>query len=102
MHPDFARGGVADVDHAAAMKGAAVVDAHHDAVTIGGVGDADQTAEGQGAVRRGQLAGIEAFAAGGAVARQFAAVIARRTAVDFGFVGDIDDRAVVEVVSTNQ
>src|SRR3546814_13170797 len=83
---DFARRGVADVDHAAARKGAAVVDADDHAVAARHVGDAHHAAKGQRAVRGGELAGVETLAVRGAVAGEFGAVIARHAAVGFGFV----------------
>src|SRR3546814_5613830 len=85
LHTDFARRGGADVDHAAARKGAAVVDADDHAVAVRHVGDAHHAAKGQRAVRGGELAGVETLAVRGAVAGEFVAVIARHAAVDFGF-----------------
>src|SRR3546814_14792359 len=40
LHADLARGGVADVAHAAAAEGTPVVDADDQALAVGGVGDA--------------------------------------------------------------
>src|SRR3546814_12403143 len=68
LHADLARRGVAHVDHAATGKGAAVVDTDDHAVAVRHVGDAHHAAEGQRAVRRGELAGIETLAVRGAVA----------------------------------
>src|SRR3546814_11559045 len=85
LQTDFARRGVADVDHAAARKGAAVVDADDHAVAVRHVGDAHHAAKGQRAVRGGELAGVETLAVRGAVAGEFVAVIARHAAVEFGF-----------------
>src|SRR3546814_2566576 len=76
-HVDLACRGVADVDHAAAAERAAVVDADDYALAVGEVGDAHPAAEGEGSVRGGQFVGVETFAARGAVAGEFVAVIAR-------------------------
>src|SRR3546814_20057015 len=55
LHADLARGGVADVDPAAAAEGTPVVDADDPALAVGEVGDAHMAAKGKGAVGGGQI-----------------------------------------------
>src|SRR3546814_3108493 len=77
LHADLARGGVADVDHAAAAEGTPVVDADDHALAVGEVGDAHMAAKGKGAVGGGQFVGVEAQIGRGAVAGEPVAIIAR-------------------------
>ncbi len=74
---DLLGGGFAEVDHAVAVEGAAIVDGDYDGISGAGVSHPDLAAEGQRAVRGGESVGIEALPAGGAVAGQFVPVIAR-------------------------
>jgi hypothetical protein len=74
LEAQFGGGGFADVDDPAVAERAAIVDPHHDAAVAAFHRHADPAAEGQGAVRGGQLGGVEAFAARGALARMGRAI----------------------------
>lgn len=65
----------AEVDDAPAGERPAVVDAHDDLLPGARVGDANLGAEGEGAMRGGERAHVEAFAIGGAAPVETAAVI---------------------------
>ena len=74
-HAEFFGSGAADIDQAPARKGAAIIDAHHDAAAIGGVSDTHAAAEGQAAVGGGEGVLVETLAAGGFPAMVAGAVI---------------------------
>ena len=80
---DPAGGGFGYVDQAAARERAAIVDPHHHGLAAARVGHADLAAERQSAVGGGQVRRIEPFAAGGAAAEQFAAVVAGHAGAQF-------------------
>ncbi len=71
---DAAEGGLGQVNHPATHKGAAVVDAHHHALAVGGIGHLDHRAEGQFFVRgSGQIMPIR-LATGGAPILKFISI----------------------------
>lgn len=84
---DALGGGFRQVDHAALGERSAVVDADHHRLAVALVGDPDLAAEGQAAVRRGELARVEGFAAGGEASGEARAVIAGVAAADRLFLG---------------
>jgi hypothetical protein len=101
---DLLGGRLAEVDHAVAVERPAVVDPHDH--RLAGVGHADFAAHRQGAVRGGQLRGVEPLAVGGPVAGELGAVPAgdavgdvledrvaggRGGGLDFGDVGGAGD-----------
>lgn len=77
--PDLLGGGFAEVDHAVAVEGPAIVDSHNHRITRAGISHAHFAAERQSAMSGGESIGIEALSAGGAIAGQFVPVIARDT-----------------------
>src|SRR5690606_31556887 len=72
--PEVARGGLADVDHAALGERPAVVDPDHDRLTV--AADLHHRAERQGAVRGGVTAVAEGLPARGGAAVELAGVVA--------------------------
>ena len=85
--PELERGGVAQVDDARAVKGAAVVDAHHDLAAIGGVAHAGVARDRHGAVRRAHRIHVVDLAAGGGPAVELAAVPGGQPGLEHRFVG---------------
>jgi len=65
---DGAGGGAGEVDDAVVDEGAAIVDADLDFAMVGGVGDADERAEGEGAMGGGEGVHVVDFAGGGGAA----------------------------------
>jgi hypothetical protein len=90
-HLDLACGLERHVDDAAANERSAVVDADDHAHPVGLVGDSQARAHRQAAMRGGQRPGIEALAAGGAVAGELVPIIACLAFAD-RFVGVDEDR----------
>lgn len=80
---EFFGGGAREVKDAAADEGAAIVDADIDGATGGVADDADDCAEGQGAVCRGEGTRFVGFTTGGGSAGECVAVVADLAAEAF-------------------